>query len=479
VTVRRWLVVLCLVTAGCNDGAPIERAEDPSTTDQTSTSSTPTTGDTTTTTTTTTTTAAQPAGTDSCPPPAERHRPARDRPRYVADVVADPDSGAVSGTQRVTFTPDLPIDTVVFRLWANGPRPASVGTRISVTDASEGGAARTVDLPDPTTAMVRLGRTVPPGDTVRVDLRWEATVGGPVNDRIARHAGSLRLGSFLPLLAWQPGVGWALEPPTSGFAESTTSTTSDWSYAVTVPPGFGVIASGVQGADGRFSAEAARDVAIAVGRFTTVSATAMAPDPVAVTVSVHDGTDDPNRYLGQVVRHLETMSQLYGPYPWPTYALSLTPELSGGIEFPMHVMQGPATEGRTTPHEVAHMWFYGLVGNNQALHPWMDEGLATYVEGRLLGTLGSMAGSAMPPAGAGRAGEPMTYWESRASAYYRSVYVQPAAALAGLDAALVDCALARYVAENAHDIAVPDDLARAFDAVFRDWRSALAPAGLP
>jgi hypothetical protein len=433
----------------------------------------------TTTTASPTTIAPPPAGADACPPPAERRRPPEDRPRHVVDIDADPETGAVSGSQQVTFTPDLPIDTVVFRLWANGPRPASVGTRITVTEATEAGAARTVDLPDPTTAMVRLGRTVRAGETVRIDLRWEATVGGPVNDRIARHAGSLRLGSFVPLLAWQPGVGWALEPPTSGFAESTTSTSADWDYSVSAPSGFGVIASGLRGPDGRYTADAARDIAIAIGRFTTVSATANAPDPVAVTVSVHDGIDDPNRYLGQLVDQLETTARLYGPYPWPTYALSLTPELSGGIEFPMHVMQGPATHGRTTPHEVAHMWFYGLVGNNQARDPWLDEGLATYVEGRLLGTLGSMSGSAIPAAGAGRAGEPMTYWESRASAYYRSVYVQPAAALARLDTGLVDCALARYVAENAHEIAVPDDFARAFDAVFRDWRSALAPAGLP
>ena len=479
-TARRWLVVLCLVAAACRDGEPAERAGDASTTSAppSSTTTERVTTSTSVATTTTSTTAA-PSGTDACPPPADRRPPPRNRPAHVAEIEADPGSGVVTGTQEVTFTPDLPIDTVVFRLWANGPRPGSVGTRITVTEATEGGRARTVDLPDPTTAMVRLGRTVPAGETVRTSLRWEAIVGGPVNDRIARHAGSLRLGSFLPLLAWQPGVGWALEPPTSGFAESTTSTTADWTYRVRVPEGFGVVATGVRAADGRYEAEAVRDIAIAVGRFTTVEATAMAPGPVAVTVSVHDGIDDPARYLGQVVGHLEAISRLYGPYPWPTYALSLTPELSGGIEFPMHVMQGPATEGRTTPHEVAHMWFYGLVGNNQAVDPWLDEGLATYVEGRLLGTLGSMTGRAIPLAGAGRAGEPMTYWERHPSDYYRSVYVQPAAALARLDAGLVDCALARYVAENAHTIAGPDDLARAFDAVFRDWRSALAPAGLP
>ena len=29
-------------------------------------------------------------------------------------------------------------------------------------------------------------------------------------------------------------------------------------------------------------------------------------------------------------------------------------------------------------HEIAHQWWYGLVGNNQILTAWIDEGLAEY-----------------------------------------------------------------------------------------------------
>ena len=32
------------------------------------------------------------------------------------------------------------------------------------------------------------------------------------------------------------------------------------------------------------------------------------------------------------------------------------------------------------PHELSHQWFYSLVGNNQALEPWLDEAIATYSE---------------------------------------------------------------------------------------------------
>ena len=33
-----------------------------------------------------------------------------------------------------------------------------------------------------------------------------------------------------------------------------------------------------------------------------------------------------------------------------------------------------------TPHEVSHQWFFSLVGNDQAIEPWLDESLATYNE---------------------------------------------------------------------------------------------------
>lgn len=32
------------------------------------------------------------------------------------------------------------------------------------------------------------------------------------------------------------------------------------------------------------------------------------------------------------------------------------------------------------PHELSHQWFYGFIGSNHAVEPWLDEALATYAE---------------------------------------------------------------------------------------------------
>ena len=466
------LVAVALLAACAGDDATVDRAGTSSTTPSSAVA-------TSTTTTSPPTTTAATVAADTCPAVPERAEPNPDRPVYEVTMTADPDTGVVEGTQAVRFVPDLPVDRVVLRLWANGPRPASVGTSIELGAVAEEGRSAPVDQPDPTTAVVELGRWVPAGEPITVWVPWRLFVGGPVNDRISRQDGSLRLGSFLPLLAWEPGVGWSVDPPTSGFAESTSSPTARWSVSIDAPDGFGVVATGTEVEPGRWEVDAARDVAVSVGRFTVSTATAMAPDPVQVEVAVHDGIDDGAVYVDRIVAALESFAAWYGPYPWPAYRLSITPELSGGIEFPMHVLQGPDTSGRTTPHEVAHMWFYGLVGNVQGRDPWLDEGLATWAEGRIEGTLPDMAARSLPADGEGRADAPMTYWEDRSASYYRSIYVQPAAALHRLgDDVLVDCALAHYVATNAWTIAAPEDLWRSLDATFADWRPVLAPAGL-
>ena len=54
-----------------------------------------------------------------------------------------------------------------------------------------------------------------------------------------------------------------------------------------------------------------------------------------------------------------------------------------GIEYPTLIFLGADGIARVTTHEVAHQWFYSLVGNDQARDPVLDEGLATYAQAEL------------------------------------------------------------------------------------------------
>ena len=79
----------------------------------------------------------------------------------------------------------------------------------------------------------------------------------------------------------------------------------------------------------------------------------------------------------------QTLSDTVGPYPYPQLDLVDAPGAFGGIEYPGLVFIGTLGGPNViepTVHEVAHQWFYGLVGDDQLHEPWLDEAAATYAE---------------------------------------------------------------------------------------------------
>ena len=421
-----------------------------------------------------------PATSPACPPVPHPVGPAPDRPRYVLELDVRPDEAVVEGRQHVELTPDVGTDRLEFRLWPNGPRQLAEGARLDVGSVQIDGRHVAPVVDDPTTLVARPAAALPAGRRVRADLRWTLRLPRAVRDRISAESQSVRLGSFFPIAEWQPGVGWLEDPPTSQFAEASTAPTADYELTVAVPDGFTVLASGVEDRPGHWTAAAMRDVAVAVGRFRVEQAVAHAPDPVQVTVGVQAGiADQPSTYLEKAVAVLEDFGRRFGPYPWPTFTVSVTPTLRSGVEYPAHVLHGPGTSGRHLSHEIGHQWFYALAGNNQARDPWLDEGPASWAEARWERTLDGFRARAVPAEARGRLDEPMAFWDRRSSMYYQGVYVQGVQALAALgEPDLVDCALRVFVAQNAYRVATPADLVAAMRAVFPEAPAVLAAAGV-
>jgi hypothetical protein len=109
---------------------------------------------------------------------------------------------------------------------------------------------------------------------------------------------------------------------------------------------------------------------------------------------------DARRVAHIAAQALDAYTDAYGPYPWRRLVLAPTPRRSSGHEYPGFIFLGTAwieghhpwewrqllrgmphrwmTEEYVVTHEVAHQWFYALVGSDQLREPWLDEALAEF-----------------------------------------------------------------------------------------------------
>jgi len=401
----------------------------------------------------------------SCAPAPVLAHPRADRPRYALNVRVASSFRLVTGDLTVTFTPNRPTDRLVFRLWPNGPTQRSQGSRLDAGPVTSQGKQLRTTRPDPTTLVVRPEQPLAAGSEITVHMPWRLSVPNTRADRIARFAGGLRLGTFFPLLAWDPRRGWVTDPPSRILAETATSPAADYDVTVAVPRGTRAIVTGDANAPGRWHAEAVRDLALAVGRFRMASTTAHVPNQVAVRVATISGSSEPLLKLAKSA--LERLSNKYGAYPWKSYTLVVPPAFfSGGIEYPTltYVGRGPYTR-LIVDHEPAHQWFYSLVGNDQARDPWLDETLATWAQTRL-GSQEPPPRRRYPQSALRHVGSPLTYWNRVGRSYYYGVYGEGVRALRSLgNNAKVDCALRSYAARHAYGIANPADLLDELNAV--------------
>ncbi len=361
----------------------------------------------------------------------------------------------VHGTSRVSFALDRPSDRIVFRLWPNMPVERQVGARLEVRNVRVGGADVATSEPDPTTLV--LARPVAGGERVTVSI------------------------SFFPLLAWS-GTAWALDPPEPQF-ETWISPVADFDVKIATPRGMRVFASGVSVGKGRWRAVAVRDFALEAGRFRVARRTVHVPAPVVVRVAVASTIFTvPRTFLDAAANALTTFSQRYAPYPWRTYTVVVEAERPTlGEEYPTIVFVSPDLGSQVVTHETAHQWFYSLVGDNQARDPWLDESLAQWATARLWNDVADEAATEIPTAVGNQLGEPMTFWGPLPfmPVVWDGLYLQGVKAFASFgDDDAVDCALRRYVHDNAYRTAVPSDLLAALAPIFPNAAALLTGFGV-
>ncbi len=90
------------------------------------------------------------------------------------------------------------------------------------------------------------------------------------------------------------------------------------------------------------------------------------------------------KYIAEAIKK---RSEWIGEYPYSVVSAVQGPEsFGGGMEYPTITVISPIQDERlleyTVVHEISHNWFYGILGSNERLYPWLDEGLNTYYDFR-------------------------------------------------------------------------------------------------
>ncbi|HEY6740348.1 MAG TPA: M1 family aminopeptidase [Actinopolymorphaceae bacterium] len=409
--------------------------------------------------------------------------------RLCFDVAAD--RSMVRGHETVTFAPDFRTCEAVFRAWPNKPETARAGNRLEIDGAAVDGRPvehRVEQAGAPpgspgTLVRVPLPTCLRPGTVVSIDLGFTLTLGADTPERVGYSTGdrTLWLGTAYPLLAWQRDRGWVTDPAVDLFGETAVSETYRLeSLEVIAPAGEQVMGTGrkigtSEGPRGgtelhRFRAPAVRDVSISVGDLEVVERTA---GKTRIHVAGPRGI---TRYplaswADQVVRAVEGLSARLGEFPYDDLWVTIAPDVPTGIEFPGSVQFGnvdPRRFPELIPHEIAHQWFYGLVGNDQGRDPWLDEAFAEYAERLYSGTEAETRRIEVPARVRNKVGESMRWYADLKSPvlYSAGVYRQGGAMLhearRAAGAADWDRLVRAYLDDHAHRIATPEDVAEAF-----------------
>ena len=298
-------------------------------------------------------------------------------------------------TQDTHFTnrADVPLDAIYFRLFPNKP---SYGSALTFSEVTVGGHEAELDYQaDKTAVGVALPRPLPPGQPIDVHMEYTVTV--PLENvhgygTFNYQDGILLLSNFYAMVAVYDSTGWNLSLAPD-YGDPVYAETSFFTMELTVPQGMVVVTSG--------STTAKRDNEDGTTTWTCLSGPMR--DFMAVVSNRFESSSCAVGYIrlnsyylpehkqaGEEILNyardgLRAYQQSFGPYPFAEFDVVEAPIYAGGMEYPGLIMVAEQHYARSgeyfefvAAHEVAHQWWYSLVGNDQVNVPWLDESLANF-----------------------------------------------------------------------------------------------------
>lgn len=252
---------------------------------------------------------------------------------------------------------------------------------------SKGSVLEHVISSDGSILEVVLPKEIFPGESVNVEVAFELKLSENTH-RLGFFEDTINLGNWYPIICKYSEGDFDRDPYYS-IGDPFFSDIANYDVQISYPSKYLLASTGNLASSSdieniktqRYQAKAVRDFAMVFGsNYEMKSAKVGNTD---VSVFAYAGDDAIDYYLETATKSLTFFSNQFGLYPYRTLNIAITRFMFGGMEYPNLVMisdktGGQAETAKVIVHEVAHQWWYGLVGNDEVEEAWLDEALTEY-----------------------------------------------------------------------------------------------------
>ena len=319
---------------------------------------------------------------------------------YHMDITFSPDMQQVQGAEDILYTnqEDVPLNEIYLRLFPNLAGGSTIIEYVTVNDKL---VEPVYELED-SALRLDLEQPLEPGGQVTIFIEFVVEIpntDGGNYGTFAYQDDILAMAHFYPMIAVYDDEGWNVEiAPSIGdvvYADS-----SLYLVRVTAPREQVIVTSGVDIKQDKFGEH--QSIIIAAGPmrdFYLAASDRFERTSTIVGETTINSYAPPEFEAGSELAlqfaadAIESFNQHFGVYPFTEFDLLPIHTGALGIEYPgitaiLIDLYDPDIRFGNTPskvwlestvvHEVAHQWFYSVIGNDQIDEPWLDEALAQF-----------------------------------------------------------------------------------------------------